>query len=87
MANMVKCALTLSGDAFKALEQQASPRKRGEFVSKLLLEYSIANSGVDQADIEAMKLMVMGLAGANKTLEGRVLKLERQLAAMIANQK
>ena len=87
MENMVKCALTLSGDAFKALAQQASPRKRGDFVSKLLLEYSIANSGVDQADIEAMKLMVMGLAGANKTLEGRVLKLERQLAAMIANQK
>ena len=87
MKDWVKCALTLSGDAFKALEQQASPRKRGEFVSKLLLEYSIANSGVDQADIEGMRLGLLGLASANKTLEGRVLKLERQIAVLVAGQK
>ena len=87
MENMVKCTLSLTGDAFNVLAKQASPRKRGEFVSKLLLQYGAVDSGIDQADIEAMKLMVMGLAGANKTLEARVMKLERQLAAVIANQK
>ena len=50
------------------LEQQASPRKRGEFVSKLLIEYGTVDGGVDAVDIEGMKLQIMGLAGANKTL-------------------
>ena len=39
------------------------------------------DGGVDAVDIEGMKLQIMGLAGANKTLEGRVIKLERQVAA------
>jgi len=69
------------------LERSASPRKRGELVSKLLIAYGAGEQGIDQVDIESMKLQIMGLAGANKTLEGRVLKLERQVAAMIANQK
>jgi hypothetical protein len=71
----------------QVLERQASPRKRGEFVSKLLIEYGTVEGGVDAVDIEGMKLMIMGLAGANKTLEGRVMKLERQLAAMMAGQR
>jgi hypothetical protein len=85
--NMVKCTLSLTGDAFNVLAKQASPRKRGEFVSRLLLQYSVADSGVDQADIEGMRLGLLGLAGANKTLEGRVMKLERQVAAILAGQK
>ena len=87
MENDSKARLTLSADALRVLEKQASPRKRGEFVSKLLVQYGAVDSGVDAVDIEGMKLMVMGLAGANKTLEGRVMKLERQVAAMIAGQK
>lgn len=84
MENLVKCALTLSADAAKVLETSASPRKRGELVSKLLIEYGAANAGVDAVDVEGMKLQIMGLASANKTLEGRVIKLERQVSAMIA---
>jgi len=53
-------------------------------VSKLLLQYATVDSGIDAVDIEGMKLQIMGLAGANKTLEGRVVKLEKQLAAVIA---
>ncbi len=79
-----KAYLTLTQAALAVLERQASPRKRGEFVSKLLIEYGAVEGGVDAVDIEGMKLQIMGLAGANKTLEGRVGKLERQLAAMIA---
>lgn len=85
MENLVKCALTLTADAHKVLEASASPRKRGELVSKLLIEYGAASAGVDAVDIEAMKLQILGLASANKTLEGRVLKLERQLATLAAS--
>lgn len=84
MENLVKCALTLSADAAKVLEASASPRKRGELVSKLLIEYGAGAAGVDAVDVEGMKLQIMGLASANKTLEGRVMKIERQLAALIA---
>lgn len=84
MGKEAKVSLTLSGDALVVLEKQASPRKRGEFISRLLIEYGAVESGVDAVDIEGMKLQIMGLAGANKTLEGRVVKLEKQLAALIA---
>ena len=39
---------------------------------------------VYHCSIEGMKLQFMGLASANKTLEGRLNKVERQLAAVIA---
>lgn len=66
------------------LERQASPRKRGEFVSKLLIEYGAADQGIDAVDIEGMKLQIMGLASVNKSLEARVLNLEKQLGQLIA---
>ena len=84
MEKDVKAYLTLSADAHRVLERQASPRKRGEFVSSLLMQYGMADSGIEQIDVEGMKLQLMGLASANKTLEGRVLRLEKQVAAMIA---
>lgn len=84
MSNEVKSSLMLSSDALAVLEKQSSPRRRGEFVSKLLIQYGMADSGIEQIDVEGMKLQLMGLASANKTLEGRVLRLEKQLAAMIA---
>lgn len=84
MGNDAKARLTLSAAAQKVLEGAASPRKRGEFVSSLLIQYGAADSGIEQIDVEGMKLQLMGLASANKTLEGRVLRLERQVAAMIA---
>ena len=84
MAKEVKSSLMLSGDALAVLDKHASPRRRGEFVSSLLIQYGLADSGIEQIDVEGMKLQLMGLASANKTLEGRVLRLEKQLAAMIA---
>ena len=53
-------------------------------MSSLLVQYSAVDSGIDQIEIEGMKLQLMGLASANKTLEGRLLKVERQLSAMMA---
>jgi hypothetical protein len=87
MEKEAKAYLTLSPAAMQVLAKQASPRKRGEFVSKLLIEYGVADNEIDAIDIESMKLQVMGLASANRTLEGRVLRMEKQLAAVIAGQK
>ena len=84
MQKTAKVSLVLSGDALAVLDKQASPRRRGEFVSSLLVQYGMADSGIEQVDVEGMKLQFMGLASANKTLEGRVVRLERQVAAMIA---
>jgi len=84
MADEAKVSLTITGAALTVLQKQASPRKRGEFVSNLLIQFGAVDSGVEQIDIEGMKLQIMGLASSNKTLEGRVLKLERTVSAMIA---
>ena len=84
VSKSAKVSLVLSGDALVVLDKQASPRRRGDFVSSLLIQYGMADSGIDAVDVEGMKLQLMGLASANKTLEGRVLRLEKQLAAMIA---
>lgn len=85
MQKSAKVSLVLNADALAVLDKQSSPRKRGEFVSNLLVQYGLADSGVEQIDVEGIKLQLMGLAGANKTLEGRVIRLERQVAAMIAS--
>jgi hypothetical protein len=85
MQNDTKAYLTLSPGAMAVLERQATPRKRGEFVSKLLIEYGAVDSGVDAVDNEMMKMQMLGLASANKSLEARVLRIEKQLAAVIAN--
>lgn len=80
MGNLIKSTLSLSADAVKVLEANASPRKRGELVSKLLIEYGAGVGGIDAVDVETVKLQIMGLAAANKALEARVIRLERQVA-------
>jgi len=80
MSNLVKCVLSLTPEAARVLDESASPRKRGELVSKLLVAYGAGAAGVDAVDVENIKLQIMGLASANKSLEARVLRLERQSA-------
>jgi hypothetical protein len=82
MTERSQITLSLTKEARAILEKQSSPRKRGEFISSLLVAYGDDAGAIGQLDIEAIKLQLLGLASANKTLEGRVLKLERQIAAM-----
>lgn len=79
-----KVYLTLSSEALAVLDKQTTPRKRGEFVSRMLVQYGEVSNGTEQIDIEGIKLQLMGLASVNKTLEGRLMNLEKQLAALIA---
>jgi len=74
--------LSLTNEAISILEKQTTPRKRGEFVSNLVVAYGNDAGAIGQLDIETIKLQLLGLASANKILEGRVMKLERQLATI-----
>ena len=84
MTDTSKVYLTLSSEALAVLDKQSTPRKRGEFVSRMLVQYGEVSNGTEQIDIEGIKLQLMGLASVNKSLEARVLNLEKQLAALIA---
>ena len=84
MGEDVKVYLTLTQEAMLVLTKQTTPRKRGEFVSKLLTQYGEVSNGTEQIDVEGLKLQMMGLASVNKSLEARVMNLEKQLGVLIA---
>lgn len=84
MANDTKVSIVLSDNALAVLDKHASARKRSAFVSSVLEQYGAADGGVEQIDIEGMKLQMMGLASINKSLEARMMKVEKQLASVIA---
>ncbi len=72
----------------KLIELAGSSRKQGEFVTKMISE---AYEGRDllqgsSLDVESLRLQVLGLAGQQKAVEGRVQRLESQVAAIIAQQ-
>lgn len=80
MTERVQITLSLSKEAIAILEKQTTPRKRGEFVSGLIVAYGSDAGATSQLDMETIKLQLLGLASANKTLEARLLKVERQFA-------
>ena len=71
------------------LKLAGSSRKQGEFLSNLIRaawEGSRAVGG-EELDREALRLQVLGLIGQVKMLEGRLLTVERELAAVIAERQ
>ena len=63
-------------------------RKRGEYLTQLVRAvYAGEHEAHTGADIEHIKLTVTGLAAKLMTLEGRLLTVERELAAVIADQQ
>jgi len=74
----------LTNEAIDVLEKHTTARKRGEFISNLLVAYGAEAGAITQVDIESMRLQLLGLASANKTLDGRLTKVERTVATMIA---
>lgn len=72
--------LSLTYEAIEVLEKHTSPRKRGEFISNLLVAYGDEAGAIKQVDIESIKLQLLGIVSTQKTFEGRLLNIERQLA-------
>jgi hypothetical protein len=77
--------VSLTNEAIDILEKHTTPRKRGEFISNLIVAYGSEAGAITQVDVESIKLQMLGMASTSKTLDGRLTKVERQLAAMIAD--
>lgn len=85
MTDRVQITLSLTSEAIRILEGQTTPRKRGEFVSGLIVAYGADAGAIGQLDIETIKMQMLGLASTAKTLDSRLAKVERQLSAIIAS--
>ena len=84
MSERSQMTVSLTNEAIDVLEKHTTARKRGEFISNLLVAYGAEAGAITQVDIESMRLQLLGLASANKTLDGRLTKVERTVATMIA---
>jgi len=74
--------LSLTNEAIAVLEKHTTARKRGEFISNMLIAYGDTAGAISQADIESMKLQMLGLASTQKNFEGRLLRVEQRLAQL-----
>ena len=58
-------------------------RKRGDYLSQLLRSID-EGQDVTGLDVESLRLMVQGMGGRLKSLEGELMRVQSQLAAIIA---
>jgi hypothetical protein len=72
------------GAGEKLLELAGSSRKQGEYLSKLISTAYQAEQDArpEGVEIESLRLQLVGLAGEHRALAGRVLQLEKQIAAL-----
>ena len=62
-------------------ELAGGERKRGQWLSDLVRAMHETESLAQSSDVEQLRLSFAGLAGSHKQLEGRVMGLERKVAA------
>lgn len=84
MSERSQMTVSLTNEAIDVLERHTTARKRGEFISNLLVAYGAEAGAITQVDVESMRLQLLGMASTTKTLDGRVTKLERTVASIIA---
>lgn len=71
----------------KLIELAGGERKRGAWLSDLVnAAYENQAAAVPATDVETLRLSVVGLSGEVEMLKGRLLRAERQIAALIAEQ-
>ncbi len=88
---MQKVRINLSVDEGipEMMERQAGGRnKMGDYLSKLIR--SQGDEGATSAELAAMdneslRLMVQGLGGRMRSVEGEVIRLQAQMAALLAD--
>lgn len=63
-------------------------RKRGDYLSQLLRSIDESEgSDVTGMDVESLRLMVQGMGGRLKSMEGELMRLQSQLAVLIADRQ
>lgn len=65
-------------------ELAGSERKRGEWLSKMVRAMHDQRQQIEATDTETMKLTILGMAGQIKGIDARLMKVEQNLAAVIA---
>jgi len=85
----VRANLSLDADIPDLLERLAGGRnKMGDYVSKLIrlqIDDDTTASELQTLDNESLRLMVQGLGGRVKALEGEVMRTQAQIASLIAD--
>ena len=79
--------LTVDAAAADILETMAGGRnKMGDYLSRMLLSMAAGTSSddLDRMDKESIRLMIQGLLGRVVMLEGEMLRMQSQLATVIA---
>lgn len=77
--------LMIDDDAFNMLLAMAdSQNKRGKKVSELIRAAYDAESVQGSVDLESIRLQLAGLAGSVRQIDGRLMKVETTLAALIS---
>lgn len=68
----------------KLAELAGGERKRGEFLTRLIDELYTTRGEAEAMDLEGLRLQLLGLAGKVKSLEARLLQVERTFSEVIA---
>lgn len=89
MADKPRINLTVDNDIPDLLERLAGGRNlMGGYVSQMVRNIAAGNTTADEIeklDREGMRLMVQGLMGRVVAVEGELMRVQSQLAAIIAN--
>ena len=83
--NQTRITVTLTKDSIQLLDKFTTPRKRGDFINKLIMAHEYdeaANAGVD---IDNMRFQMTGMSSLIKALDSRLLTVERNLSKVIAD--
>lgn len=65
-------------------ELAGGERKRGQWISDMVRAIHEQQQQAMSSDLEAIRLGFAGLAGTVKTMEGRLMTVERNLAVLMA---
>ncbi len=88
MAEKPRINLTVDHDIPDTLERLAGGRNNmGAYVSQMVRNMAAgatASDEIEKLDREGMKLMLQGLAGRVASVEGELMRVQAQLAAVIA---
>lgn len=82
--------LTVDAAAAEILERMAGGRnKMGDYLSRLLIDMDAGTpaADLDRMDKESLRLMLQGVIGRLSMVEGEVLRMQAQLAALIAGER
>ena len=82
---MERLNLTVEDGTGELMTQLAGgERKRGQWLSELVRAMHETQQQAQASDVEQVKMALAGMIGQQKQLEGRLLQVERQLAALIS---